>query len=259
MRFKLTLKIDRIYGDCLPFNYQYEQSSIIYRILSCSDEKYSLWLHNNGYSVNGSKRHKLFAYSPFIFDCVRPLPQKVCLKIIGNYAIWYISFIPEKSTSEFISGIFANQSFVIGNKIFKVKFDIVYVERIIDPPMSGKMTFQTMSPVCVKYHDGKNIKYLSPESPLFAKGILDGLLSKYESLNSCFLDICKDAYKFKLIGDVFKSKLITIKEGTPNETKVRGFLFNFEMEAPVEFMKIAYEGGIGEQCSQGFGFIRIKY
>ena len=28
------------------------------------------------------------------------------------------------------------------------------------------------------------------------------------------------------------------------------------MKAPLELMKIAYEGGIGEQCSQGFGFIK---
>ena len=27
------------------------------------------------------------------------------------------------------------------------------------------------------------------------------------------------------------------------------------MKAPLELMKIAYEGGVGEQCSQGFGFI----
>lgn len=259
MRFKLTLKIDRIYGDCLPFNYQYEQSSIIYRILSCSDEKYSLWLHNNGYSVNGSKRHKLFTYSPFIFDCVRPSSQERCLQILGDYAVWYISFIPEKSTSEFVKGIFANQSFIIGNSTFKVKFAIVYVERIIGPSMLDKMTFQTMSPVCVKLHNGNKVKYLSPDNPLFAKGIFESLCSKYESINNCHLDICPDIFKFKLIGNVVKSKLITIKEGTPNETKVRGFLFNFEMEAPIEFMEIAYEGGIGEQCSQGFGFIRIKY
>ena len=30
------------------------------------------------------------------------------------------------------------------------------------------------------------------------------------------------------------------------------------MKAPLELMKIAYEGGVGEQCSQGFGFIKTK-
>ena len=60
MKFKITLKIDRKYGDLLPFNYQYEQSAVIYRILAQADTQYSSWLHKNGYQLNGSKRLKLF-------------------------------------------------------------------------------------------------------------------------------------------------------------------------------------------------------
>ena len=33
MKFKITLKVDRIYGDLLPFNYQYEQSAAYWRKL----------------------------------------------------------------------------------------------------------------------------------------------------------------------------------------------------------------------------------
>lgn len=39
MKFKITLKIDRKYGDLLPFNYQYEQSAVIYRILAQADTR----------------------------------------------------------------------------------------------------------------------------------------------------------------------------------------------------------------------------
>ena len=66
MEFKITLNINRIHGDLLPFNYQYEQSAVIYRILAQADTQYSSWLHENGYQLNGSKRFKLFCYSPFI-------------------------------------------------------------------------------------------------------------------------------------------------------------------------------------------------
>lgn len=45
MKFKITLKIDRKHGDLLPFNYQYEQSAVIYRILAQADTQYSSWLH----------------------------------------------------------------------------------------------------------------------------------------------------------------------------------------------------------------------
>ena len=96
MKFKITLKIDRKYGDLLPFNYQYEQSAVIYRILTQADTQYSSWLHKNGYLLHERKRFKLFCYSPFIFEKVRPLPEAGCLKIIDERAVWYISFIPEK-------------------------------------------------------------------------------------------------------------------------------------------------------------------
>ena len=79
MKFKITLNINREHGNLLPFNYQYEQSAVIYRILAQADTQYASWLHENGYQLNGSKRFKLFCYSPFIFERVRPLPKEGCL------------------------------------------------------------------------------------------------------------------------------------------------------------------------------------
>lgn len=259
MKFKITLKIDRKYGDNLPFNYQYEQSAVIYRILAQADRQYSSWLHENGYVVNGTKRFKLFTYSPFIFDKVKSIPQAGCLNIIGEKAIWYISFIPEKSTTEFIQGIFANQRFTIGNKLFKVAFDVVGVEALSSPTISDEMYFQALSPVCVKLHENGRTKYLSPTDSLFAKGIWKGLLARYESIyGSPYPDDDNLSMEFVLDeAKKVKSKMITIKAGTPAETKVKGYLFSFRMKIPKDLMKIAIEGGIGEQCSQGFGFIKI--
>lgn len=258
MQFKLTLKIDRKYGDNLPFNYQYEQSAVIYRILAQADKRYSLWLHENGYVLNGAKRFKLFAYSPLIFDKVKAIPQAGCLNIIGEKAIWYVSFIPEESTTEFIQGIFAHQHFTLGNKSFKVAFDVMGVEALSSPPISDEMYFQALSPVSVKLHEDGRIKYLSPSDPMFAQGILKGLLSRYESIHGIPYSN-KDDLEMDFVVDEtkkIKPKLVTIKAGTPAETKVKGYLFSFRMKIPRELMKIAIEGGIGEQCSQGFGFIK---
>lgn len=259
MKFMLTLKIDRRYGDGLPFNYQYEQSAVIYRILSQADSSYSLWLHENGFILNGTKRYKLFSFSPFIFEKVRAMPNEGCLKIIGERAYWNISFIPERSTAEFIQGIFARQRFTIGNKMFKVAFDVIGVEALPSSPVSEEMYFQALSPVCVKLHENNKTKYLSPTDPLFAQGIQTGLLARYESLYGVpYPDI--EHLQIEFVVDEtkkLKPKVITIKAGTPAETRVKGYLFSFHLRMPVELMKIAIEGGIGEQCSQGFGFIKI--
>lgn len=258
MKFKITLKLNRKYGDLLPFNYQYEQSAVIYRILAQADTQYSSWLHENGYLLNGSKRFKLFCYSPFIFEKAIPLPKEGYLKIMGERATWYISFIPEKSTMEFIQGIFAHHSFTIGNKEYQVAFDVVGVEAMPMPPLSEEMTFQALSPICVKLHKDNKTQYLSPDNPKFVQGILKGLMARYESIHGKPLDMNDNAFALELTDNKVKAKLITIKANTPYESRVRGYLCSFRMKAPFELMKIAYEGGIGEQCSQGFGFIKMK-
>ena len=258
MKFKIILKINRKFGDLLPFNYQYEQSAVIYRILAQADTRYASWLLENGYQLNESKRFKLFCYSPFIFEKVRPLLKEGCLNIVGERAIWYISFIPEKSTIEFIQGIFARQSFTIGNKEYRVAFDVVGVEATPMLQLSEEMTFQAVSPICVKLHEDSKTQYLSPDNPMFAEGILKGLKARYESIHGQPFDMGDKVFSFELTDKKIKSKLITIKANTPSESRVRGYLCSFRMKAPLELMEIANEGGVGEQCSQGFGFIKMK-
>ena len=53
-----------------------------------------------------------------------------------------------------------------------------------------------------------------------------------------------------------KSVLVKIKSDTPEQTKVRDYMCRFRMKAPLELMKIMYESGIGEECSQGFGCVK---
>ena len=184
------------------------------------------------------------------------MPEAGCLKIIGERAVWYISFIPEKSTLEFIQGIFAHQSFTIGNKEHRVAFDVVGVEAIPMPQLSEEMTFVALSPICVKLHEDNKTQYLSPDNPMFAEGVLKGLMARYESIHGQPFDMEDKEFSFVLKDKKIKSKLITIKANTPYESRVRGYLCSFLLKAPLELMKIAYEGGVGEQCSQGFGFIK---
>ena len=53
MRFKLYLSIDKHgFGDRLPFNYQYELSAVIYKILASADQAFAQWLHDNGFTAD---------------------------------------------------------------------------------------------------------------------------------------------------------------------------------------------------------------
>ncbi len=53
------------------------------------------------------------------------------------------------------------------------------------------------------------------------------------------------------------SKLITIKEGSAEETRVKAFESLFYLTGSKELMQVAYECGIGQRNSMGFGMGKI--
>lgn len=255
MKFRLVLEVDRAQGDLLPLCYQYEQSAVIYKILSRSDQDYSTWLHDNGFKLESGKRFKLFCYSRLRPDKYRILPEVGCMNLIGNQAEWAISFLPEKSTAHFVQGLFADQHFTLGNKDYRVDFHVVNVELLSSVPIEPVMEWEAQSPVCVKEHTEGRTIFLSPEAPNYSEAILRGLLSRYESLHGHPYEGDTAGFRFELLTPRPKSALITIKSGTPQQTRIRGYRYRFRMTAPEELMHIASEGGIGEECSQGFGYV----
>ena len=258
MRFKITFHIDRSLGDCLPINYQYEQSAVIYKILSNADKAYSEWLHDNGFQLDNGKHFKLFCYSRFQFEKYRIIPKAGCINIIGDKVEWFVSFLPEKSTAEFVHGLFANQHVVIGNKDYRVALDVVSIEALSSVPLEDAMTFRVNSSICIREKKGNRVEYLSPLDNHYKEGLLKGLLARYESFYGCPFMGDISSFGFELLTHKPKSVLITIKADTPEQTRVRGYRYDFRLKAPIELMKIAYEGGLGELCSQGFGFIENK-
>ena len=172
-----------------------------------------------------------------------------------NRAEWAISFLPEKSTTLFVQGLFADQHFTLGNKDYRVDFHVANVELLPSVTFEPTMEWEAQSPVCVKEHAGDRTIFLSPEAPNYAEAILRGLLSRYESLHGHPFAGDTSGFRFELLSPQPKSALITIKAGTPQQTRIRGYRYRFRLTAPAELMHIASEGGIGEECSQGFGYV----
>lgn len=255
MRFKLKLELlPNVMGREIPINYQYELSAAIYRILSKADQAYATWLHDNGFAVDG-KRPKLFTFSRLIVPKYGIDKERQRLVINSDTVEWHIGFLPEKSTQQFIQGVFCDQSFQIADRISGAAFAIREVQ--VMPPLAYApvMEFQTLSPICVSQRDeqGKT-NYLSPDAPNYAEGLLTGLLARYKALYGHDYD--GDAsIDFQLIGKA-KPVLVKIKAGTPAQTFVKGYQCKFRLALPEELMRIAYEGGLGEKCSLGFGMIK---
>lgn len=254
MRFKITLIPDkRAFGNQIPLNYQYECSAVIYKILSKSNEAYSSWLHDNGFRMEGFQ-FKLFTFSRL--HITKWKIQGAFLQILSDCVEWEISFLPERSTQEFIQGLFKEQTFELGNKDAKVKFTVQNVELITTPVFTETVQFESMSPICLNFkrEDG-GYDYLSPDHSAALDLIKQNLLNKYKAFTNKDFDTDTFIFDFKVLSKP-KSALITIKANTPEESKVRGYLCKFQITAPLQLINIMYECGIGGKNSIGFGMVR---
>jgi CRISPR-associated endoribonuclease Cas6 len=253
MRFLLQLAIDKAFGgNTLPINYQYEMSSFVYAAIHRSNAQYSTWLHQNGF-IADNKQFRLFTFSHL------HVPQ---YKINGDRLIiesptveWQIAFLPERSTEEFIRGLFSEQVFTLGDRKSKVQFRVTSIELIPDPVFTPDTVFATLSPVCIARHipDTNQIFYESPDSIYAREAMLRNLKNKYAAYHGTHYT-SSDTFELKLLSKPI-SKLVTIKTGTPYQTKIRGYTFRFKLKADEELMKVMWNSGLGEKGSMGFGCV----
>uniref|UniRef100_A0AB33J262 CRISPR-associated endoribonuclease n=1 Tax=Prevotella sp. GTC17254 TaxID=3236794 RepID=A0AB33J262_9BACT len=255
MKFKIRLEVLRHrFGNVLPINYQYELSSAIYHILSEADIEYSTWLHENGFeSQSDGKRFKLFCFSNLNVPNFRI--QRDRLIIESQYVDWYLSFLPENSTQKFIEGVFRNQIFQIGDIYSTVEFAVRDIQILQAIAYEPEMSFSTLSPICVGYHESDTTTtYLSPQSSNYEEALLAGLVSRYEAFYG--KPYTGERYCRLRLLSAPKSKLVVIKAHTPQQIKVRGYSYAFTLALPEPLMHIAYESGLGEKTSMGFGMIK---
>jgi CRISPR-associated endoribonuclease Cas6 len=258
MRFKPTLA--SVTGRVLPINYQYEFSSWIYKTIQFGDPLYSEWLHRHGYK-DGSKQFRLFTFSRLYPDKYGVRGDR--LELQGTQNIIYISFYTEEAVDPFIIGLFENQEFSIGDKLSSVHFHVTSIEKLPEPDWSPNMKFSTETPLVISIKETETATtatYLPPDDERFGELFMKNLLAKYmavlkqspgESMSLTFGNIPERG--FTLLGKP-KSKVIRIKAGTPEETYLKGYLFDFSIAAPVELITLGYYAGFGEKNSLGFGY-----
>ncbi len=260
MRFNLTITFDhKPFGNKLPANYQYELSGWIYNTLARGDARYSDWLHTNGYTKD-QKQFRLFTFSNLLIPKLKMEGDRLVL--LSDHAQLFLSFLPEKATEEFVKGLFASQSFILGDRFSQVQCAVQSVELVLPPTIETTMTFKTLSPIVLSGHlpDGKPT-YLSPDLPGAARLIYENLCAKYEAFHGRPFELGSDEVNlyskdasFVLMAPL-KRKKITIKAHTPQQTYIVGYNTQFKISLPNELMHILYETGVGEKGSMGFGMV----
>lgn len=270
MRFDITFNLTDSTQNILPINYQYPMSSWMYRTLETVDDQQSERLHDTGY-VLGDKQFKLFTFSNLRFgrygyDIVRPDR----LRIKKGRCWMTISLAVDKTFQSFITGIFENMTMKIGDKHSQVPMQVQTIRNIKEPIFEDGQVyrFKTLAPICVSDRiEGNRLpQYLSPEDANFERIFVNNLYNKYLVMlqNDLFKkgeeslpEDWAERTSFRLLSTP-KRKIITIKDHTPQKTKYRAYMFEFEMSAPKILLKMGYQAGFGEKNSMGFGCCELR-
>lgn len=262
MRLRIILKPqDSTYE--IPSHYQYPLSASIYKIFNSSSAEFTEFLHNNGYIASNGKPYKLFNFSNLILKNFN-ISQGL---ITGSDNVHFYFSTPLKDSilEHLIRGFMITNFINIANDLVSSKFKVIKVVKLKEPSFSNYMYFKALTPITVsqkKIYNGKNsIHYIKPSEDNFEQLIKNNLLNKYELIHkkpykSNFkLEIDKnyiDAYQER-----HYSKLVKIKENRPDEMSIKGYAVPIMIRAEnPEIIKTAYDTGIGEKNSLGFGMLK---
>jgi CRISPR-associated endoribonuclease Cas6 len=260
MRFKINLNRSGS-GKFLPINYQYELSSLIYKIINQADTDFAQYLHNNGYTVAG-KTFRLFNFSRLSFDQYKVYGNEKRIEHQGQMASFHISFLVDRAAEEFIKGLFMNQELQLGDKITQIHYEVSGIESCERPIFQEKMRYRCLSPILIKQKraDGGE-DYLQPKEENYAEILAYNLCSKAQAFALNTDELTPDQkvpqIDFQPKGKVYKNGVL-IKRHTSAATHVIGYMYEFELTAPPELHEIGYYAGFGHLNSQGFGCVEVK-
>lgn len=237
----------------LPWNHHYALSSAIYATIGYASPGFSKFLHDRGFIAYG-KQFRLFTFSS--------LRGKVLER--SSFGLLLQSPLELQCSSpvpEFVRAVAEGALQIGALRVGEIELPVSQVETLPDPDFSSQMTFRPLSPITVSTGridpDGKmRATYLAPEEPTFYEHLSNNLIRKYEALNGQPPD--NPDVKFGLASDLMPerrrlSKLIDIKG-----IKVRGWLVPIEAEGNPELLRLAYETGLGEKNSAGFGMMEVQ-
>ena len=268
MRLKLTLQCVSKPA-VIPVNYNYQFSAAIYLLLKFGSPEFSEFLHDNGYNID-NKNFKLFTFAVKLrkYEILQNCTFEGChFSLLSPLIELYISSpLVEPFIRNFVIGTFEKQKVHIVHKQYITRFIIKEVELIPDPEFTNEMHFRLLNPMVLSTMVLRNGRltpyYLRINDEGLEENLKNNLLRKYKlvhkkdlSLDDFYLEFDKE-YIQKRNGVV--SKLITIAEGTKNESKVKGILCDFKIRTNPELIKIGYECGFGGKNSMGFGFVEVN-
>ena len=236
MRLKINLKGKNNFK--IPFNYNHIVSSIIYNKIADLDLAHELHTSNS---------FKFFNFSQL------NIPNRKIAKdgIISKDGVvnFYLSSPDDLLIKNLVSGFVDDLEIKFKNE----KLIVEKIEALKTPDFNEKSEFKTISPINIRDVNEENKRIDLAPSDKFFKGIENNLIKKY----CIFNNLESTDKKIKVYSEManVKRKRITIPKG-PNTTFHRAYMMDLILEGDVELIEFAYDVGLGEKNSMGFGMIK---
>lgn len=257
MRLKLTLKPENE-EYILPLNYQYYLYISFFIIFDNSSEEFRKWVKEKYFS-NRNGRFYMYNFSFLYFLNERSVDiTNATISSSGDIELTFTAPILDEDIKNYIIELFNNNDIhFYPAKRENQEFVISKVEEIDLPEFKEEMNYKMSSVTC---YFTKNYRHFFN---IGEKGIEDKLI--YD-LKQKYKKVYNKEYEGEISLEFDKeyqenhkvNKLITMKENTEDEYKIRGFNCPFTLKASPDMQYIAYTCGIGMKNKFGFGSIEIN-
>ncbi|MEA3475418.1 MAG: CRISPR-associated endoribonuclease Cas6 [Candidatus Cloacimonadota bacterium] len=268
----MRLKIELLYEGKLPFdlplNYNHKLTANIYRLFSKSSKKYSEFLHDKGFIING-KHLKLFTFS-------RLFPRKYEIKnhdirILSPEIDWYFATIIDRNIEHIVKGIFSDERIILNSK--DIDIELIFSQIIAEPEiefgeevypvrclLSKGVKFKCLSPINVNSNKRKEDLDYFTDTDLFREELYNNLKTKYKLIydKPIQTDI---PFNFEFLPEYLFKKQNKIADSIQYKTSdgkiiyIKGFFAPFKIICDPKLIEIGYQCGFGMRNSAGFGMV----
>lgn len=252
MRVRIHLELVKHVGPkpYLPFEYQYYLTALVYRLLAQSSTDYATYLHDRGYE-SGEKQFRLFTFSQLEIRKRKVTSRGI--EFLGAEASWQVSSPVRDFVKYLADGLLDQETIQVG----QLTFAVTGAEIVSPPSFASPMRFICLSPITVSRAApelGRPAYYLRYQDPEFSHRLRENLLRKYLALSP---DLPEDtSFEFAFDNDYIErhqgkiSRLVTYRD-----QRILGYMAPFSLSGNPELIRFAYECGLGEKNSFGFGMI----
>lgn len=264
MRYALTL---RALDDptVIPMNYNYPLAAAIYKIIAAASPEYSQWLHSQGYLLPDGKPMKLFTFSRLTGTALHAVGATLVLRKNDRCTLYISSPMLEDFMKNFVIGLFTVKNIIIASQSVRGRFLVDRVERIDLPEIAGEVKCVALSPFVastMKQHNGRvRVYYYRPGDEELSEALKNNAVNKYFLIhkrmpeNDDFTVTLDQEYIQRRGGNNRITKLITVKEGSEEETRILSIHCPVTLRGNAELIDAVLQAGLGEKNSLGFGML----